>query len=343
MSAVAGETAAADGAAGPAPVRVALLGAGTVGAAVVRGLYARADLYAERVGAPVELVGIAVRDTARERDLPEPAKALVSGDPEALVARDDVDVVVELMGGVDGTRPLLEAALRRGRPVVSANKQLIAQHGPELHALADEHGAPLLYEAAVMGAIPVLHVVGEALSGDRVTSIHGIMNGSTNYILDLVARLGVPFEKAVAQAGELGYLEADPTEDLEGLDAAAKIVILARCAWGVPVRMEDVQREGISGLTDADFEAARGGGQVIKLIASAWRSGPSRVEVAVRPVNLAADHPFAQTREGGNAVIIEAESAGTLRLHGAGAGGDETASAVLGDIVSAARAVRHHR
>ena len=177
----------------------------------------------------------------------------------------------------------------------------------------------------------------------------GSSNGSTNYVLDFVARLGVPFGEAVERAGRLGYLEADPTEDLEGLDAAAKIVLLARCAWGADVSLDDVRREGISGLTHEDFEQALGGGQVIKLIASAWRSGAvgpegrPRIEVAVRPVNLAADHPLALTREGGNAIIIEAESAGTLRLHGAGAGGDETASAVLGDLVCAAREIARHR
>lgn len=322
------------------PVGVALLGAGTVGAAVVRRMAERSALFAHRVGAPLDLLGIAVRDINRERDLPPAARALVTGDAEALV--DRADVVVEVMGGIQPARSLIERALRAGTPVISANKQLIAQHGPELHALASEHGGVLRYEGAVVSAVPVLHVVGEALAGDEITSIHGIMNGSTNFVLDMVARLGLSFDEAVAKADALGYLEADPTEDLEGLDAAAKIVILARVAWGVDVRLHDVQREGITGLTDADFEAARGTGQVIKLIASAWRSaspqGP-RVEVAVRPVTLSADHPLALTREGGNAVVIEAESAGTLRLHGAGAGGDETASAVLGDLVGAARRV----
>src|SRR5690606_32527433 len=181
-----------------------------------------------------------------------------------------------------------------------------------------------------------LSVVREALAGDVVTAISGVVNGSTNYVLDLVARHGVPFEEAVRRAGELGYLEADPTEDLEGLDAAAKIVILARAAWGVPVTLEDVQRRGISGLTDEDFRQAAGAGNVIKLVASAWCSGSTgqrRVELAVRPVALPQDDPLAQARESANVIIIEAESAGTLRLQGAGAGGDETASAVLADIV----------
>src|SRR5699024_2947776 len=176
---------------------------------------------------------------------------------------------------------------------------------------AEAAGCGVAYEAAVAAAVPVMRTVRESLAGDRIHSIRGIVNGSTNYILDMVARHGVPFQEALRQAGELGYLEADPAEDLEGLDAAAKIVLLARAAWGVEVTLADVQREGISGLTDADFEKAHGTGQVIKLIASAWCSGPEtdrRVEVAVQPTPVAAEHPFGLTREGTNIIIIEAES-----------------------------------
>lgn len=325
---------------GTSGVRVALLGAGTVGSAVARLLQQRSELYADRVGAPLQVTGIAVRDASRDRGLGEELTALQTQDAAGLVG--DADVVVEVMGGIQPARALIEQALGGGAHVVSANKQLIAHHGPELHDLARRHGVGLDYEAAVVAAVPVLRVVRESLVGDEITSIAGIVNGSTNYVLDLVARLGVPFGEAVRQAGELGYLEADPTEDLEGLDAAAKMVILARHAWRTDVQLEDVQREGISGLTDADFDSARGTGQVIKLIASAWRSGSPRqprVEVAVRPVALAADDPLALTREGGNHIVIEAESAGRLRLAGAGAGGDATASAVLGDLVLAARRV----
>ncbi|SOC52809.1 homoserine dehydrogenase [Ornithinimicrobium cerasi] len=321
-------------------VRIALLGAGTVGAAVARRLCdpRRADLYAARVGRPLELVGVAVRDTTRSRDGIDPA--LLTADASGLVER--ADVVVEVMGGLDPAPALLEQAMRCGAQVVTANKQLLAQQGPRLEALAAENGVGLDYEAAVMAAIPVVAVVRDSLAGDLVTSISGIVNGSTNYVLDLVARKGVAFDDAVRQAGELGYLEADPTEDLEGLDAAAKIVLLARAAWGADVSIDDVQRTGITGLTDDDFETAAANGKIIKLVASAWRSGPPenpRVEMGVRPVALPQDDPLAQAREGANVVIIEAESAGRLRLHGAGAGGEETASAVLGDIVRAARRV----
>ena len=320
------------------PLRVALLGAGTVGAAVARLLQERAALLAGRTGRPLELVGVAVRDASRPRDGVDPQ--LLTTDAESLV--DGADVVVEVMGGIEPARTLIERALRRGVPVVTANKQLIAQRGPELHAVADESGTVLHYEAAVMAAVPVMAVVRESLAGDEITSISGVVNGSTNYVLDLVARKGVPFADAVRQAGELGYLEADPTEDLEGLDAAAKIVILARTAWGLPVSLEDVQRQGITGLTDEDFRRAAAHGAVVKLVASAWRSGTGgsdHVEVAVRPVALPQDDPLAQARESTNVVVIEAASAGTLRLQGAGAGGDETASAVLGDVVRAARSV----
>lgn len=330
-----------------APVRVALLGAGTVGAAVARRLVDRADLLAARVGAPLELTGIAVRDLARPRDLTGVPAGLLTDDPQSLVT--EADVVVEVMGGIQPARGLIETALTSGADVVTANKQLLAQHGVALEALAATHGRALAYEAAVVAAVPVMRTVLESLAGDEIRSIRGIVNGSTNYVLDTVARQGVAFQDAVQQAGELGYLEADPTEDLEGLDAAAKIVLLARAAWGVEVGLEDVRCKGISGLTDADFENARGTGQVIKLIASAQRFAGSgaagsgtadapRVQVSVQPTPVAADHPFALARGGTNMVIIEAESAGPLHLSGAGAGGDETGSAVLGDIVDVARA-----
>ncbi len=320
------------------PLRVALLGCGTVGAAVARLMAQRAELLAQRAGRPLQLTGIAVRNVSQPRDLPAEQAGLLTEAADALV--DGADVVVELMGGIEPARSLLLRAMRQGVDVISANKQLIARHGEELHAVAAEHGVGLDYEAAVVAAVPVLRVVRESLAGDEITSISGIVNGSTNYVLDLVARTGATFAEALAKADALGYLESDPSEDLDGIDAAAKIVILARTAWGVSLSFDDVQCTGINGLTEADFEQARGTGQVIKLIASAWTSGPARqprVELAVRPVLLAQDHPFAQIREGGNAVVIEAASAGRVRLHGAGAGGEATASAVLGDLIAVAR------
>lgn len=320
----------------PAPVRVALLGAGTVGSAVARLLLERGERYAARLGRPLELVGVAVRDAARPRDgVPS---ALLTTDAEGLVER--ADVVVEVMGGISPARELLERALRRGAQVVTANKQLVARHGEELETLARASGVGLDYEAAVMAAVPVMAVVREALAGDEIRSIRGVVNGSTNYVLDLVAREGVAFDAAVRQAADLGYLEADPTEDLEGLDAAAKIVILARTAWGGPVGLDDVDRTGISGLTDADLDRAREDGSVVKLVASARPGVDGRPPtVSVRPEPLPADDPLAQVRGGTNVVVIDAVSAGELRLQGAGAGGDETASAVLADLLRAAARV----
>lgn len=313
---------------------LALLGGGTVGAAVARGLLQHPDRYAA-AGRPVELTGVAVRDASRARE-GIPAQLLTT-DAAALAA--DADVVVEVMGGLEPAGSLIEAALARGAQVVTANKQLIARRGEELHALAERHGGGLHYEAAVMAAVPVLAVVRESLAGDEISAIRGIVNGSTNYVLDLVAREGVPLAEAVRQAGELGYLEADPTEDLEGLDAAAKVAILARLAWGVPAPLGEVDVTGISGLTDDDFAAAAERGEVLKLVATAQRDADGRARTSVRPVSLPADDPLAQVRGGANLVEIEAVGAGPLRLSGAGAGGEQTASAVLGDIVRAVRSI----
>lgn len=321
-----------------APVRVGVLGCGTVGSAVVRSLLERADLYAGRVGTDLVLSGVAVRSLDSERDIPEEARSLLTTDADAVLERSDV--LVELMGGIDPARELMGRALDRGIPVVTGNKQVIARHGADLHARAEAAGTVLTYEAAVLAAIPVLHTVRDMLAGDVITSIRGIMNGSTNYILDLVGREQVPFADALQQASDLGYLEADPTEDVEGLDAAAKVVVLARAAWGVDLAIEDVDRTGIMGLTDADFDSARGTGQVIRLIAAASRHGSGEratVRASVRPVRLSSGDALAQVRGADNAVVIDAESAGTLRLVGAGAGGDATASAVLGDLVGVAR------
>ncbi len=244
------------------------------------------------------------------------------------------------MGGIEPARGLLEEAMAGGAQVVTANKQLLARHGDDLHALAAKHGVGLDHEAAVRAAVPVLSVVREALAGDEITALRGVVNGSTNYVLDLVATQGVPFEAAVRQAGELGYLEADPSEDLDGLDAAAKIVLLARAAWGGTVRLEDVDITGIGGLTDEDFARAARSGTVVKLVASARREAGGRASLSVRPEALPADDPLARVRGGTNVLVLTAESAGELRLEGPGAGGDATASAVLADLLRAAGRVR---
>lgn len=323
-----------------APIRVALLGCGTVGSAVARLMNERGELYGAQLGRPLVLTGIAVRNLHAARDLGGVNPDLLTDDAASLV--ESADVVVEVMGGLEPSKSLMEAAFARGAHVVSANKQLIAHHGISLHKSADRAGVELRYEAAVMAAVPVLRAISESMSGDEIKTISGIVNGSTNYVLDLVSRLGVPFEDAVKQAGELGFLEADPTEDLQGIDAAAKIVILARLAWGIEASMGDVRRQGIADLQDVDFDQARAAGRVIKLVATANATGSARdprVELSVQPVPLPIDHPLAGVREGNNALMIEAISAGPLFLAGAGAGGDATASAVLSDLLDVSRLV----
>ena len=318
-------------------VRVALLGCGVVGTEVVRLLTTQAGDLASRVGAPLELVGIAVRDAAAPRDaVVDPA--LLTTDAEALV--DRADVVVEVMGGIEPARTLLRRALEGGASVVTANKALLGQDGPTLYAAADAAGVDLYFEAAVAGAIPLVRPVRESLAGDRITRVLGIVNGTTNYVLDQMATTGLDLDQAVKQAQELGYAEADPTADVEGHDAAAKAAILASLAFHTRVSTDDVACEGIMSVTAADVAWAAQTGHVIKLLAVAelvqGASGPG-VVVRVHPALVPAAHPLAGVRGAFNAVFVEAEAAGELMFYGRGAGGAPTASAVLGDVVTAAR------
>ncbi len=319
-------------------LKVALLGGGTVGSQVARLLTENADDLAARSGARLELVGVAVRDLSRARDGIDPA--LLTDDPLALVERPDVDIVVEVMGGHDPTKALLEAAMAHGASVVSANKALIATDGATLHAAAEAHGVDLFYEAAVAGAIPLLRPLRESLSGDRVRRILGIVNGTTNYILTKMDEDGADYSDALAQAQALGYAEADPTADVEGYDAAAKAAILAGLAFHTPVTLDQVSCEGISQVTAADVAAARDAGFVVKLLAVAEVvEGPlgHGVVVRVHPAMVPRSHPLASVRDAYNAVFVEAEAAGQVMFYGRGAGGEPTASAVLGDLVAAAR------
>lgn len=317
------------------PLRVALLGCGTVGAEVVRLLGSSASDLAARVGAPVELAGIAVRRPQRVRDLDVPAD-LFTTDALGLVSREDVDVVVEVIGGIEPARTLLMEALRRGKSVVTANKALLAEDGATLHAVAREHGADLYYEASVAGAIPLLRPLRESLAGDHVTRVMGIVNGTTNYILTRMDETGAGFAEALDEATALGYAEADPTADVEGFDAAAKAAILASLAFHTRVTAADVHREGIAEVTSADIASARDMGCVVKLLAIAERT-LGGVGVRVHPVMLPRTHPLASVREAFNAVFVEADSAGELMFYGRGAGGAPTASAVLGDVVAVGR------
>ncbi len=321
-------------------LKVALLGCGTVGSQVARILLEDAEALAARSGVRVELAGVAVRNLGATRDVDLP-RTLFTADAEALV--DSADLTVELMGGVEPARSLILRAIGKGASVVTANKMLLAQHGPVLFEEADRHGAELSFEAAVAGAIPIVRPIRESLRGDRITRISGILNGTTNFILDQMDTTGANFENALAEAQRLGYAEADPTADVEGYDAAAKAALLATLAFHMPVGLEDVSCQGISGITAQDISKARESGSVIKLLATAElvRSGAGRVgaDVRVHPALLPREHPLASVRGAYNAVFVEAENAGQLMFYGAGAGGRPTASAVMGDLISAARKV----
>ncbi|MEU7696398.1 homoserine dehydrogenase [Microbispora hainanensis] len=318
-------------------LRVALLGCGVVGSQVVRLLREQSDDLAARVGAPLELAGVAVRRLGRKRDT-DVDPALLTTDAEALVTRDDVDIVVEVIGGIEPARSLILAAMAHGKSIVSANKALLAEDGATIHRAARENGADLYFEASVAGAIPLLRPLRESLAGDRVRRVLGIVNGTTNYILDKMDSTGASFNDALEEAQALGYAEADPTADVEGFDAAAKAAILAGIAFHSRVTAADVHREGITEITAADVASAKGMGYVIKLLAICARSDDGKtVGVRVHPAMIPRSHPLAGVREAYNAVFVEAESAGRLMFYGAGAGGAPTASAVLGDIVAVAR------
>jgi homoserine dehydrogenase len=326
-----------------APVRIALLGCGNVGTALVEMVADpdRADEIEQSAGVRLEIVGIAVRDLAAARSSqPWFPDDLLTGDAKGLAERDGVDIVVELIGGVDPAHQLIEAALRAGRSVVTGNKALLARAGGELAALASAQGVDLLYEAAVASAIPVIRPLRESLAGERITRVMGIVNGTTNFILSRMAHDGATYEAALAEAQSLGLAEADPSADVEGADAAAKAAILASLAFGADVAIDDVHCEGITGITDTDVGFATQLGYVIKPLAIAERVGGRSVSVRVHPALVPAEHPLASVGGAFNAVFIEGERAGEMMLYGQGAGGSAAASAVLGDLIVAARHLR---
>ncbi len=318
-----------------APLKVALLGCGTVGAEVVRLLHSSADDLAARIGAPLEIAGIAVRRLQKQRDLPVD-DALFTTDAAALVARGDIDLVVEVIGGIEPARTLLLAALGAGKGVVTANKALLAEDGATLYAAARASGADLYYEASVAGAIPLLRPLRESLAGDQITRVMGIVNGTTNFVLTRMDESGMGFAEALDEATALGYAEADPTADVEGFDAAAKAAILAGLAFHTRVTAADVHREGITEVSAADVASAKEMGCVVKLLAIAEKDGDA-VGVRVHPAMIPRTHPLGSVREAYNAVFVEGASAGQLMFYGRGAGGSPTASAVLGDLVAVAR------
>ena len=316
------------------PIRIALLGCGVVGGAVATLLTANAADLAARVGRPLQLVGIGVRRLERDRGL-DLDPALFTLDSEELVTR--ADIVVEVIGGIEPARSLILRAFEHGASVVTANKALLAEDGPTLYAAADAAGVDLYYEAAVAGAIPLLRPLRESLAGDDVTKVLGIVNGTTNYVLDKMDSTGAGFTEAVEAAQALGYAEADPTADVEGFDAAAKAAILASLAFHTRVSAQQVYREGITEVSAADVQAAKDMGCVVKLLAICERSEDGGVGVRVHPAMIPRTHPLAGVREAFNAVFVEADAAGELMFYGRGAGGNPTASAVLGDLVAVAR------
>src|SRR3954464_7833667 len=324
---------------GGSPLRVALLGCGVVGSEVARLLTEQAvDLHA-RVGRPLELVGIAVRRGNRTRPGIDPA--LFTTDAEGLVARPDIDLVIEVIGGIEPARSLILTALGHGASVVTANKALLAEDGATLFAAAEQAKADLYFEASVAGAIPIIRPLRESLVGDEITSVTGIVNGTTNFILDKMDSDGAGFSDTLTEAQELGYAEADPTADVEGFDAAAKAAILASLAFHTRVTAADVYREGITEVTSADVQSAREMNSVVKLLAicelRTGAAGEDAVAVRVHPAMIPRSHPLASVREAYNAVFVESEAAGQLMFYGPGAGGAPTASAVLGDLVTIAR------
>ncbi|MEV0535358.1 homoserine dehydrogenase [Kitasatospora sp. NPDC050463] len=318
------------------PLKVALLGCGVVGSEVARIMTTDAADLAARIGAPVELAGIAVRRAGRVR--PGVPEHLITTDAEALVSRGDIDVVIEVVGGIEPSKHLILSAFRGGASVVSANKALLAKDGTELHAAAAEAGVDLYYEAAVAGAIPLIRPLRESLAGDKVNRVLGIVNGTTNFILDKMDSTGAGYSEALEEATALGYAEADPTADVEGFDAAAKAAILAGIAFHTKVTAADVYREGLTEVTAADIASAKQMGCVVKLLAICERAADgASVTARVHPAMIPLSHPLASVREAYNAVFVEAEAAGRLMFYGPGAGGAPTASAVLGDLVAVCR------
>ena len=313
---------------------IGLLGCGTVGGALVDLLDARRATITARTGVELRIGAIAVRDTAKHQDrLADPS--LLTTDSAAVVADPEVDIVIELIGGTDPALMLVRTALENGKPVITGNKELLAAHGPELYAVAAEHGVDLLFEAAVAGGIPLIRPLRESLVGEDISRVMGIINGTTNYILTKMSQEGADYADALADAQALGYAEADPTADVEGYDAGAKAAIIASIVFGVDVRSSDVQHEGISSITAADIDTAKRLGYVIKALAVIERAD-GEVAVRVHPAMVPTDHPLANVNDSFNAVFVEGATVGDLMFFGRGAGGGPTASAVLGDLIDAA-------
>ena len=320
-------------------IGIGLLGFGTVGRGVFRVLNRNRELIANRLGATLEVRRILVRDPAKDRGIIVPPELLTS-DPRAIFADPGIQIVVEVMGGVDPARCYVLEALSRGKSVVTANKDLLAAHGQELFAAAARSGTDLFFEASVAGGIPIIKILKEALAGNRIIEVMGIVNGTTNYILTKMSEEGAPFHTVLQEAQAKGYAEADPSSDIEGRDAARKIAILASIAFNSRVKLEDVYVEGISRVTPEDIRYARELGYVVKLLGIA-RDTTEGIEVRVHPALVPAAHPLAAVRDVFNAVFVRGDAVGDTMFYGRGAGELPTASAVVADLITAARNIRY--
>ncbi len=316
-------------------LQIGMLGCGNVGAEVARLLTSDSGDFKARAGAELELVKIAVKDMEKAR--PGIAKKLLTSDADSIVNDADIEIIIEVMGGIEPARKLLLTAMKNGKSVITANKALLAKHGAELYEAASANGVDLYYEASVGGAIPILRPLRDSIVGDHVTRIMGIVNGTTNYILTKMDEDGSAFANVLKEAQALGYAETDPTADVEGHDAAAKAAILAGLAFHSRVSVDDVFCEGISGITATDVSVAKAIDHVIKLLAIAELTSDNKISVRVHPTLIPRSHPLASVRNAFNAVFVEAQSAGELMFYGRGAGGEPTASAILGDLIAVAR------
>jgi homoserine dehydrogenase len=316
-------------------LKVGMLGCGTVGSQVARLMVANKADLASRAGAELELVKVAVRDTSVKRE--GISSNLITEDAQSVVNDPSIDLIIEVMGGISPAKELILTALKNGKSVVTANKALLAKDGAALYEAASNANVDLYYEAAVAGAIPILRPLRESLVGDQVLRIMGIVNGTTNYILTKMDESGTAFSDALKQAQDLGFAEADPTADVEGFDAEDKAAILAGLAFHSRVTDKDVYREGITKITAADVKVAKAMDMVIKLLAITELTSEGEISVRVHPALISRNHPLASVRESFNAVFVQAKSAGEMMFYGRGAGGEPTASAVLGDLVAIAR------
>ena len=316
-------------------LKVGMLGCGTVGSQVARLMVANKADLTSRAGAELELVKVAVRDTSVKRE--GISSNLITEDAQSVVNDPSIDLIIEVMGGISPAKELILTALKNGKSVVTANKALLAKDGAALYEAASNANVDLYYEAAVAGAIPILRPLRESLVGDQVLRIMGIVNGTTNYILTKMDESGTAFSDALKQAQDLGFAEADPTADVEGFDAADKAAILAGLAFHSRVTDKDVYREGITKITAADVKVAKAMDMVIKLLAITELTSEGEISVRVHPALISRNHPLASVRESFNAVFVQAKSAGEMMFYGRGAGGEPTASAVLGDLVAIAR------